>query len=74
MGGYLTHWSGPEGELKRMKFHLGLPCHPRDTLIMTGRVVRKDGQSGEHPVEVEYDFLVPQGSHCRGTAAMCIPR
>ncbi len=73
VGRYLTDWSGPEGELKRIKFHLGLPCHPGDTLTMTGRVVRKYRHSHEHLVDVEYDFLVPGGSHCRGTATLCLP-
>jgi acyl dehydratase len=73
VGRYLTDWSGPEGELKRIKFRLGLPCHPGDTLTMTGKVVRKRRHSGEHLVDLEYDFLVPRGSHCRGVATICLP-
>jgi len=73
VGRYLTDWSGPEGEIKRMKFHLGSPCHPGDILTMTGNVVRKHCHLNEHLVHVEYDFLVPRGSHCRGTATLCLP-
>jgi acyl dehydratase len=73
VGRYLNDWSGPEGEIKRMKFRLGLPCHPGDTLTMTGRVLRKYCQSNECLVDLEYDFQVPRGSHCRGTATLILP-
>lgn len=70
---YLTDWSGPEGELKRMRFHLGFPCHPGDTLTMTARVTRKYADAGEHLAEVEYSLAVPDGIHCNGTATMILP-
>ncbi|NQT47630.1 MAG: acyl dehydratase [Chloroflexi bacterium] len=73
VGRYLTDWSGPEGEIKRMKFRLGMPCHPNDTLTMTGKVAKKYRDTGEHLVDVEYNFLVPDGSHCKGTATMILP-
>jgi len=73
VGRYLTDWSGPEGEIKRMKFHLGIPCFPGDTLTMTGKVVKKYKDADEHLLDIEYDFLVPHGSHCKGTATMVLP-
>jgi acyl dehydratase len=73
VGQYLTGWSGPEGEIKRMKFHLGVPCFPGDTLTMTGKVVKKHTDADEHLVDIEYDFLVQYGSHCKGTATMVLP-
>jgi len=56
---YLTDWSGPEGELKRMKFHLGVPCYAGDTLTMTGKVVRKYVDGDQHLVDIEYSFHCP---------------
>ncbi len=73
VGRYLTDWSGPEGEIKRMKFHLGIPCFPGDTLTMAGKVVKKYADADEHLVDIEYDFLVQFGSHCKGTATMVLP-
>ena len=73
VGRYLTDWSGPEGEIKRMKFRLGIPCHPGDTLTMTGKVARKHRDADEHLIDIEYDFVVANGSHCKGTATMMLP-
>ncbi len=70
---YLTDWSGPEGELKRIKFHLGVPCYAGDTLTMTGKVVKKYLDGDQHLVDIEYNFIVPGGSHCSGTATMILP-
>ncbi|MBL7120039.1 MAG: acyl dehydratase [Dehalococcoidia bacterium] len=73
-GRYLTDWSGPEGEIKRMKFRMGTPCHPGVTLTITARVAKKYFDSGEHLVDVDYDFVLSDGSrHCRGTATMILP-
>ncbi len=73
IGRYLTDWSGPDGEIKRMKFRLGMPCHPGDKLNMTGKVTKKYVDVDEHLVDIEYNLLVPEGSHCRGTATMSLP-
>jgi len=73
IGRYLTDWSGPEGEMRRMKFRLGMPCHPGDTLTMTGKVVKRYKDGDQHLVDIEYNFLVSEGSHCRGTATISMP-
>jgi len=73
LGRYLTDWSGPEGDIKRMKFHLGMPCHPGDTFTVTGRVTRKYEQAGQHLVDIQYEVAVNMGDHCTGTATMVLP-
>lgn len=73
VGRYLTEWSGPEGELKRVKFHLGVPCYAGDILTMTGKVVKRYTDGGRHLVDIEYNFTVPGGSHCKGMATMILP-
>jgi len=60
---YLTDWS----------FHLGVPCYAGDTLTMIGKVVRKHVDGDQHLVDIEYNFIVPGGSHCSGTATMILP-
>lgn len=70
---YLTKWSGPEGELKRLEFSLEAPCFPGATLMWSGRVIKKYVEGDQHLVDVEYAATVPIGTHCSGTATMALP-
>lgn len=67
---YLTDWTGPEGEIRRMKFRLGVPCCAGDTLTMSGRVTGKAVREGRREVDVTYRFDVEAGAHCSGEATM----
>jgi hypothetical protein len=69
----LTDWTGPEGELREISFRIGTPCFPGDTMKMTGKVVKKYTQGGEHLVDVEYEFNVPQGRNCGGKGTIALP-
>jgi acyl dehydratase len=73
VGKYLTDWTGPEGELKEISFRIGTPCFPGDTMTMTGKVVKKYTDGGQHLVDVEYEFNVPQGRNCGGTGTLALP-
>ena len=73
IGKYLTDWSGPEGELKRMEIRLGATVYPGDTLVHTGKVVRKYVEGGEHLVDVEYALSVALGPHAWGVATLALP-
>ena len=73
LSSYLTKWSGPEGELKRIKFRIRASCYPGDTLTMKGKIVKKHIDKDKHLVDIEYDFTVLEGSHCKGSAAMILP-
>jgi acyl dehydratase len=52
IGKYMTDWSGPEGQLKKMVIRLGATCYPGDTLSSTGKVVKKYTLGDEHLVDV----------------------
>jgi len=73
IGKYLTDWSGPEGQLKKLTIRLGATCYPGDTLISTGKVVRKYTQGNEHLVDVEYSLSVATGPHAWGGATLALP-
>lgn len=73
VGKYLTDWSGPEAELKRVDIRLGMPCFPGNTLTWNGTVVKKYVENGEHLVDVEYEGNVPMGNHARGVVTMVLP-
>ncbi len=73
MGKYLTDWSGPEGELKKVTIKLGATVFPGDTLTAGGKVARKYEEGNQHLVDVEYHFSVAMGPHAWGSATMALP-
>jgi acyl dehydratase len=73
IGKYMTDWSGPEGQLRKMVIRLGATCYPGDTLTSTGKVVKKYIDKSEHWVDVEYNFSVAMGPHAWGTVTMALP-
>ncbi len=72
-GRYLTDWTGPEGQIKELAFRIGATCFPGDTMVMTGKVVKKYTEGDDHLVDVEYEFNVPEGRNCGGTATIALP-
>jgi len=73
VGGYLTRWSGPEAEIKKVVINLGVPCFPGFTFDWRGKVVKKYVEKGEHLVDIEYAAAVPIGFHCRGVGTLALP-
>jgi acyl dehydratase len=73
VGKYLTDWSGPEGEVKKLTIKLGATVFPGDTLTAGGKIGKKYKKGGEHLVDVEFHFSVPIGPHAWGTATMALP-
>lgn len=73
VGKYLTDWSGPEGELKRMTIRLGATVFPGDTLTSSGKITRKYTEGDDHLVDVGFNLSVAMGPHAWGTATMVLP-
>ena len=73
VGKYLNDWSGPEGELKKVDYRLGVPCFPGHTLTISGKVTKKYVENGEHLVDVEYQAVVPIGPHATGKGTLALP-
>ena len=73
VGKYLTDWSGPEGELKKVTIRLGATVFPGDTLTSSGKVVRKYTEDDKHLVDVDFNLTVPMGPHAWGTVTMALP-
>jgi len=73
VGGYLTRWSGPEAEIKKVVISLGVPCFPGHTFDWRGKVVKKYVEKGQHLVDIEYAAAVPIGFHCRGVGTLALP-
>ncbi|CAL9493038.1 MaoC/PaaZ C-terminal domain-containing protein [Streptomyces sp. enrichment culture] len=64
VGRYVTDHFGPTAVLRRLALRLGAPCHPGDTLRLTGTVEESDG--GTAVVRVTGDLRL--GRHVTATA------
>ncbi|MFO8101864.1 MAG: MaoC/PaaZ C-terminal domain-containing protein [Dehalococcoidia bacterium] len=73
IGKYLTDWSGPEGEMKKMVINLGMTVYPGDTVTHTGKIARKYTEGDENLVDVEYALSVAMGPHAWGMATLALP-
>ncbi len=73
IGKYMTDWSGPEGQLKKMVIRLGATCYPGDTLTSNGKVVKKYTEGENHLIDIEYNLTVAAGPHAWGTVTMILP-
>ncbi len=73
IGKYLTDWSGPEGELKKITIRLGATVFPGDTLTSGGKITKKYTEGDKHLVDVDFNFTVPMGPHAWGTATVALP-
>jgi acyl dehydratase len=70
---YVTDWTGPEGELRKISIQFGRPCHPGDRLAWSGKVVKKYTKGGEHLVDIGYNADVTEGRHCSGMVTVSMP-
>ncbi|MGB2583092.1 MAG: MaoC/PaaZ C-terminal domain-containing protein [Dehalococcoidia bacterium] len=73
IGKYLTDWSGPEGELKKITIRLGATVFPGDILTSGGKIAKKYTDGDKHLVDVDFNFTVPMGPHAWGTATVALP-
>jgi acyl dehydratase len=69
---YVTDWTGPEGEIKKISMQFRMPCHPGDRLSWRGRVMKKYVTADEFLIDIEYYGDVPEGRHCSGFATVSI--
>jgi acyl dehydratase len=73
IGKYLTDWSGPEGELKKVVIRLGATVFPGDTLTNNGKIMKKYTEDDKHLIDIDFNLTVPMGPHAWGTATMVLP-
>jgi acyl dehydratase len=70
---YVTDWTGPEGEVKRISMQFARPCYPGDRLVWTGKTVKTYITGDEHLVDIEYSGNVSEGLHCSGIVTVSLP-
>ncbi len=73
VGTYLTNWTGPEGEIKKITISLAVPNFPGDRMTFNGRVKRKFVEKGQHLVEVDVVGENQMGPHANATAIVALP-
>jgi len=66
VGRFITDWAGPDAVLRSVKIRLGAPNHPGDTMVVSGKVTKKDG----NVVEVALQGANRIGDHVTGTVAV----
>ena len=59
---YVTDWAGPEAQVLGIAIRLGVPCYAYETLVLSGRVVRREGDE----VEVAVVGRVSLGDYVTG--------
>ncbi|WP_050616117.1 hotdog family protein [Bacillus testis] len=72
IGKYLTDWTGPTGEIKKITLRLAVPNYPGDKMTMTGVITKKYEEDGNHLVEVEFCGKNSLGNHAIGKAIMAL--
>lgn len=70
VGRYLTDWAGPASRIKKIKFNLGAPNYPGDTMTMTGEVKEVKEESGQHFAHIEFKGKNGMGNHVSGSAVV----
>ncbi len=69
VGRFVTDWAGSDALLRSVKFRLGSPNYPGDTMVMTGEVLSKDNGI----VEVSVKGSNNLGDHVVGTVRLELP-
>lgn len=69
VGRFITDWAGPDALLKAVKIRLGAPNYPGDTMTMTGKVTKKEGNE----IEIVVRGANRLGDHVTGTVAVELP-
>ena len=64
--GYVAAWAGPGAVVRSVDIRLGVPCYAYETLVLSGRVTRREGDE----VEVGVVGRVSLGDHVTGTVVV----
>ncbi|MFI9808375.1 MaoC family dehydratase [Streptomyces sp. NPDC052301] len=69
VGRYITDRLGPGAVLRKVAIRLGVPNHPGDTMVLTGRVEQVDGDTAT----VRVTGANSLGHHVTGTVTVTLP-
>ncbi|TNF35115.1 MAG: hypothetical protein EP312_04600 [Gammaproteobacteria bacterium] len=72
VGRYITDWTGPGGELKRVNIRLGVPNYVGDHMTLNGEVKDKRIEGDERLIEVAVTGKNSLGNHVTGTVLVAL--
>ncbi len=69
---FLTDWTGPEGDLKKIRVTIKGSICAGDEMIITGKVTKKYLEAGQHRVDVDIMISTQDGpsTPCSGTVIL----
>ncbi len=70
VGRYLTDWAGPGSRIKNIKFNLGAPNYPGDTMVVTGEIVELNEEGENTVAKIEFRGKNGMGNHVSGSALL----
>ncbi len=70
---FLTDWGGPRSFVRRMRFAMRGNICAGDEMAITGKVLRKYAEGGEHRVDVEVAIATQEGPVTPCTATVALP-
>lgn len=65
---FVTDWAGPGARIRSVKIRLGVPCYAYDTLVLSGRVIERDGVE----VVIAVSGMDSLGEHVAGTVRVLL--
>ncbi|HWB66222.1 MAG TPA: acyl dehydratase [Mycobacteriales bacterium] len=71
---YVTDWSGPDSQVRRISTRLGAPAVPGKPLRFRGRVVKNTVDGEDRWVEVGVRADSDLGNHLTATVELSLPR
>jgi hypothetical protein len=66
---FVTDWAGPRARVRGIALRLGVPCYANETLVLTGEVVKQDGDGWV----VEVVGRNSLGEHVTGRVRVVLP-
>jgi acyl dehydratase len=71
VGRFVTDWTGPDAQLRKVDIRLGAPNYPGDTMTLEGSVTDKDEAAGT--IEVSLRGRNGIGDHVTGKVVVALP-
>ena len=71
VGRFVTDWTGPEAQIRKVDIRLGAPNYPGDTMTLEGSVTAKNEVAGT--IEVSLRGRNGIGDHVTGTVLVALP-
>lgn len=73
-GRFMTDWSGPEGEIRRLQIAMRESTYPGDVVTVTGKVTKKYvSEAGDHLVDLDILIANPRGPAVIAAGTIALP-